>query len=74
MPVKVIYKNRADVDRRKKFSTYHDIERRSGVDRRKLDEKLKHLTETNVKEQHKKKKKQVQQKSGNVILRRKGEK
>jgi hypothetical protein len=74
MPVKVIYKNkRADVDRRKNISTYRGTERRSGVDRRKLDEKLKHLTETNVNNQ-KEKKKPVQQKSGNVILRRKGAK
>jgi hypothetical protein len=73
MPVKVIYKKRADVDRRKTFSTYYDTERRSGVDRRKLDEKLKRLTETNTKDQNEKKK-PVHQKSGNVILRRKAEK
>jgi len=73
MPVKVIYKKRANVERRKTFSTYHDTERRSGVDRRKLDEKLKHLTETNLKDQTKKKK-PLHQKAGNVILRRKAEK
>jgi len=75
MPPKVIYKiKRADVDRRKRFPTYHDTERRSGVDRRKLDEKLKHLIETSDKDQYKKKPKPVQQSFGNVILRRKGEK
>lgn len=73
MPVKITYKNkRADMDRRKN-PTYVDPEKRSGLDRRKLDEKLKHLIEVNVKDQNEKKSKPVQKKPGNVILRRKGE-
>ncbi len=75
MPVKIIYKNRrSDMDRRNSFSTYNSTERRSGVDRRKLDEKLKRLIENNVKDQNKKKQNLIQQRSGDVILRRKGEK
>jgi hypothetical protein len=75
MPVKIIYKNRrSDMDRRKSFSTYNGPERRSGIDRRKLEEKLKHLIESNVKDQNKEKQKLIQPSSGNVILRRKGEK
>ena len=75
MPVKIIYKKRrTDMDRRKSFSIYNDTERRSGVDRRKLDEKLKHLIENNAKDQNKKKQNLIQQRSGNVILRREGEK
>jgi len=75
MPVKIIYKNRrSDMDRRKSFSTYNGIERQSGVDRRKLEEKLKHLIENNVKDQNKEKQKTIQLSSGNVILKRKGEK
>jgi len=74
MPVKVIYKNRrGDGDRRKNFSTCDDTDRRSGVDRRKLDEKLKHLIEASVEGQNKKKPKPVQKRPGNVILRRKGD-
>ena len=74
MPVKVIYKNRrGDADRRKNFSTFDDTERRNGVDRRKLDEKLKHLIEASVKDQNKQKPKPVQKSPGNVILRRKGD-
>ena len=74
MPVKVTYKNRrGDADRRKKFSTCDDTDRRSGVDRRKLDEKLKHLIEASAKDQNKKKPKPVQKSPGNVILRRKGD-
>ena len=75
MPVKIIYKNRRpDMDRRKSFSTYSGTERRSGVDRRKLEEKLKHLIENNVKDQNKEKQKFIPLSSGNVILRREGEK
>ena len=74
MPVKIVYKNRrVDMDRRKNFPTYNDPERRSGLGRRKLDEKLRHLIEINVKDQNKKKPKPVQKSPGNVILRRKGE-
>jgi len=75
MPVKVIYKNRrADMDRRKHFSTHDDPERRSGVDRRKLDQKLKHLIEANAKDKNRKKPKPLQKSPGNVIIRRKGKK
>ena len=74
MPVKVIYKNRrGDADRRKKFSTCDDTDRRSGVERRKLDEKLKHLIEASAKNQNKKKPKPVKKSPGNVVLRRKGD-
>ncbi|MFC1877806.1 hypothetical protein ACFL2E_11145 [Thermodesulfobacteriota bacterium] len=74
MPPKIIYKNkRADTDRRRRFSTYHGTERRSGADRRKLDEKLKHLIEVGAKDQNKKNPKPVQKSPGNVILRRKGD-
>jgi hypothetical protein len=73
MPVKIVYKKRrADMDRRKNFPTDNDPERRSGVDRRKLEATLKHLIEINVKDQNKKKQKPIQRGSGNVILRRKG--
>lgn len=75
MPVKIIYKNRrTDTDRRKDFSRYSGAERRSGADRRKLEERLKHLIEKNVKDQHMEKQKPSQPGSGNVILRRKGKK
>ena len=74
MPVKIVYKNRrGNVDRRKGFSTCHVAERRSSVDRRKLDEKLKHLIEAGAKDPNKKKPKPVQKSPGNVILRRKGD-
>jgi hypothetical protein len=74
MPVKVIYKNRrGDADRRKKFSTCDDTDRRSGVDRRKLDQKLKLLIEASAKDQNEKKPKPFQKSPGNVILRRKGD-
>jgi hypothetical protein len=72
MPVKIIYKNRrTDMERRKNLSTDVAPERRNGLDRRKLDEKLKHLIEINDKEKDKKKSKPVQKKPGNVILRKK---
>jgi hypothetical protein len=72
MPVKVIYKNRrADMDRRKNFSTYNDPERRSGFDRRKLDTKLKRLIKINVKGQNKEEPKPIQKSPGNVIRRKK---
>ncbi len=75
MSVKIIYKNkRSCITRRKSFSTYNSTERRSGVDRRKLEEKLKHLIENNVKDQNKEAKKLIQSSSSNVILRRKAEK
>ena len=75
MPVKIIYKNRrSGSERRKRLSTHNGTERRSGVDRRKLDEKLKQMIENNIKDQDKDKDnhKTVLTGSGNVILRRKG--
>ena len=75
MPVKIIYKNRrSDADRRKDFSTYNGPERRSGVDRRKLEERLKQLVKDNVKDQNNEKQKLIRPSSGSVILRRKAEK
>jgi hypothetical protein len=72
MPVKVIYKNRrSDKNRRKYYSTYYDAERRSGVDRRQLEGKLKHMLEKNVKDQNKKKQKSIQSSTSSVILRKK---
>ena len=62
------------MDRRKSFLPDNTTERRSGIDRRQLEEKLKHLIENNVKDQNKKKQKSIQSSSGKVILRRKGEK
>ncbi len=59
------------MERRKNLSTYVDPERRNGLDRRNLDEKLKHLIEINDKDQNKKKSKPVQKNPGNVILRKK---
>ena len=75
MPVKIIYKNkRSDQDRRKGFSTYNGPERRSGEDRRRLEEKLKQMIEDKVKDQNKEKQKTTHLGSGNVIIRRKGDK
>ncbi len=75
MPVKIIYKKRrSDTYRRKSFSIYNGPERRSGIDRRKLEEKLKHLIKDNAKDQNKDKQKFIRPSSGNIILRRKGEK
>ncbi len=75
MPVKIIYKNKCSgTERRKSFSTYDGTERRSGVDQRKLDEKLKQMIANNIKDQDKENQKTAQTSSGNVILRRKGEK
>ena len=72
--VKIIYKNRrSDKDRRKSFPTDCVPERRSGLDRRKLDEKLKHLIKHSIKDQNKEKKTPTQPSSGKVILRKKGE-
>ena len=74
MPVKTIYKNkRKSKDRRKLFSAHNGIDRRKGVDRRKLDEKLRHMIERDIKGQKKEKEQPVQPKSGNIIRRRKGE-
>jgi hypothetical protein len=74
MPVKIIYKNRRSVkDRRKNYSTYYNTERRSGVDRRQLEGKLKHMVEKNIKDHNKKKQRSIQSSTSNVILRKKGE-
>ncbi|UCD91304.1 MAG: hypothetical protein JSW04_07780 [Desulfobacterales bacterium] len=75
MTVKTIYKNRrCGSDRRKLFSINNGIEKRSGVDRRKLDEKLKDMIEHNIKDQNKEKQTPRQPKYGKIIRRRKGEK
>ena len=72
--VKIIYKNRrSGKDRRKSISPNFVPERRSGLDRRKLDEKLKQLIENDIKGQSKEKKTPVQPSSSKVILRKKGE-
>ena len=73
MRVKTIYKNRrSGGERRKYFSINNGTERRSGVDRRKLDKKLKEMVEHNIKDQNKEI--QTPQQQGNIIRRRKGEK
>ncbi len=75
MSVKIIYKNkRSDIARRKSFSTYNGTERRNGADRRKLEEKLKHLIKNNIEDQNKKTQKSIPSTSGNVILRKKAKK
>ena len=75
MTVKTIYKNRrSDRDRRKFFSINNSTERRSSVDRRKLNKKLKEMVEHNIKDQNKEKQTPQQSSRGNIIRRRKGEK
>ena len=72
--VEIIYKNRrSGKDRRKAITPNFAPERRSGLDRRKLDEKLKHLIKHNIKDEKPEKKKPVQPRSGEVILRKKAE-
>jgi len=72
MPATIISKNRrSSTDRRKHSPTYDGIERRSSIDRRLLDEKLKHLIESNMKEKTKESKSQGSRISGKVIRRRK---
>ena len=72
MPVKIIYKNkRHSTDRRKGTQAYQGTERRSGIDRRKLDEKLKHMLKSNMKDQEKEKQTPIQQGSGKVVRRKK---
>jgi hypothetical protein len=74
MPVEIIYKNRRQgTDRRKSLSTDHVPEKRSGLDRRKLDEKLKQLIQNNIKDQNKEKQRPTPSGSGTVILRKKSE-
>jgi len=73
MPVEIIYKNRRQkTDRRKSLPTGHTPERRSGLERRKLDEKLKQLIEIDLKDQSKEKQTPKLSSSGTVILRKKG--
>jgi len=75
MTVKMIYKNRrCGRDRRKFFSLNKGTERRSDVDRRKLDKKLKDMVEHSIKSQNKEKRTPKQLSNGNIIRRRKGEK
>lgn len=70
MPVKIIYKNkRHGTDRREGTHAYQGTDRRSGMDRRKLDEKLKHMLKSNMKE--KEKQRPIQQGSGKVVRRKK---
>ena len=74
MPVEIIYKNRRQGDdRRKSLTTDHVPERRSGLDRRKLDEKLKQLIENNLKDQNKEKPTPTPAGSSKIILRKKNE-
>ena len=80
MPVEIIYKNRRQgSDRRKSVPSDHVPERRSGLDRRKLDEKLKQLIETDLKDKDQNKEKPTPTPtptpagSGTVILRKKGD-
>ncbi|MEW6673113.1 MAG: hypothetical protein AB1427_15520 [Thermodesulfobacteriota bacterium] len=73
MPVEIIYKNRRQgPDRRKVLSTDHVPERRSGLDRRKLDEKLKQLIENDLKDAPGEKQTTAPSGSGSIILRKKG--
>lgn len=72
MPVKIIYKNkRHGTDRREGTHAYQGTDRRSGMDRRKLDEKLKHMLKSNMKDQEKEKQRPIQQGSGKVVRRKK---
>ena len=74
MPVEIIYKNkRQGADRRKSLPTDQVPERRSGLERRKLDEKLKQLIESDLKDQNKEKLTPTSSSSGTVILRKKGD-
>ena len=73
MPVEIIYKNRRQgTDRRKSVPVDHAPERRSGLERRKLDEKLKQLIESDLKDLSKEKQTPALSSSGPVILRKKG--
>jgi hypothetical protein len=75
MPVKIIYKNRcSDVNKIKHFSTDNSIERLKRLERRKLEEKLKHLINNKDKGQNRETQKIIQLGSGNVIRKRKAKK
>ena len=75
MPVKITYKkSRSGADRRTGFTVYDGAERRSGEDRRKLEEKLKNMIQKNIEEQKKEPLPPPQQRSGGVIRRKKSEK
>ncbi|MBU0993543.1 MAG: hypothetical protein KJ737_13690 [Proteobacteria bacterium] len=71
MDIKVIRKNRRKKDRRKKKGPYNGPERRSGKDRRKLDEKLHLLIEENEKKQAIQDRIKSQSGAGSIIRRRK---
>ena len=72
MNIKIIRKNRRKQDRRQKMDpNYHGPERRSGKDRRKLDEKLQRLLEENAKKQSVTDKISSRSGTGNIIRRRK---
>ena len=74
MPVEIIYKNRRQgADRRNFPATDHAPERRSGPDRRKLEEKLKQLLENDMKNPNKEKQPSTSSRSAAVILRKKDE-
>lgn len=74
MPVEIIYKNRRKGgDRRRTITPDHVPERRSGLDRRKLDEKLKQMIESDLKDQPKEQQPPAPAASGSVILRKKDE-
>ncbi len=75
MAVKITYKNRrCGTERRKAFTPHDGAERRSGDDRRKLEEKLKNLIQKSIVEQEKEKSFQTVRSSGGIIRRRKEEK
>ncbi len=75
MPIEIIYKNRRKGgDRRKTITIGHEPERRSGLDRRKLDEKLKQLIQSSLKDSQKKPQETPPLSSSKpVILRKKSE-
>ena len=72
MNIKIIRKNRRKQDRRQHTDTnYPGPERRSGKDRRKLDEKLQRLLEENEKKQSVADRLNSRSGTGNIIRRRK---
>jgi len=72
--MEIIYKNRRQgPERRKPPSSDHVPERRSGLDRRSLEEKLKQLIEKDIKIVNQEKPAPVSSGSGTVILRKKNE-
>lgn len=71
MDIKIIRKNRRKKDRRKTNGSYHGPERRSGNDRRNLEERLQELIEENKKNQSIQERIKSRSGNGNVIRRRK---